>query len=62
MIGRVIFGGFWSLVSIGLLVAMTTAFGSGSSGGGFGCMIGAALTALYSIYIFRGGRFRFLFF
>jgi hypothetical protein len=60
MISRVIFGGFWALVTLGLFISGMTAVAHGHAGGLL-ALLGAVLTALYSAYIFRGGRFRMLF-
>jgi hypothetical protein len=60
MISRVIFGGFWALVTLGLFISGMTAAAKGHAGGLF-ALLAAVLTALYSAYIFRGGRFRMLF-
>jgi hypothetical protein len=60
IIGRVIFGGFWTLVTIGLIIAGFGSLGNGHPGGLL-ALGGAVLTGLYAIYLFRGGRFRILF-
>jgi hypothetical protein len=60
MISRVIFGGFWALVTLGLFISGMTAVAKGHAGGLL-ALLAAVLTALYSAYIFRGGRFRMLF-
>jgi len=60
MLSRTLFGGFWALVTLGLLIAAL----AGVSNGHAGALLGipaAALTGLYSAYIFRGGRFRMIF-
>ena len=60
IISRIIFGGFWAAVTLGLAVAGFAIMGQGHAGGLVG--LGAAvLTGLYSAYILRGGRVRFLF-
>jgi hypothetical protein len=60
MISRVIFGGFWALVTLGLFISGMTAVAKGHASGLL-ALLAAVLTALYSAYIFRGGRFRILF-
>lgn len=60
MISRAIFGGFWALVTLGFFISGMTAIAKGHAGGLL-ALLGAVLTALYSAYIFRGGRFRMLF-
>lgn len=60
MFSRVVFGGFWALVTFGLTIAGLTGLASGKPGALLAIPM-AALTALYSRYIFRGGRVRFLF-
>jgi hypothetical protein len=60
MISRVIFGGFWALVTLGLFISGMTAVAKGHAGGLL-ALLAAVLTTLYSAYIFRGGRFRMLF-
>jgi hypothetical protein len=60
MISRVIFGGFWALVTLGLFISGMAAVAKGHAGGLL-ALLAAVLTALYSAYIFRGGRFRMLF-
>jgi hypothetical protein len=59
-LSRTVFGGFWAVVTLGLLIAAL----SGVSNGHAGALLAfpaAVLTGLYSAYIFRGGRFRMLF-
>ncbi len=55
------FGGFWSLVTLGAILAGFAGFSSGQAGVGFGGFLLAVLTGLYARYILRGGRFRILF-
>ena len=62
IIGRIIYGGFWSAVTLGVTVFAFFSFSHGNGGPGFVGLVVAVLTGLYSAYIFRGGRFRFLFF
>jgi hypothetical protein len=61
IIGRIIFGGFWSVVTLGALIFGFVGFSHGQVGPGFGALLVAALTGMYARYIFRGGRFRILF-
>jgi hypothetical protein len=61
LISRVIFGGFWSTVAVVALVASGLAVNQGSLGGGLIALGVALLCGLYARYIFRGGRFRILF-
>ena len=61
IISRIIFGGFWAAVTLGLAVAGFAVMGNGHAGGGLVSLGAAVLTGLYSAYIFRGGRVRFLF-
>ncbi|GAA1791501.1 hypothetical protein HC028_01060 [Planosporangium flavigriseum] len=61
IVSRVIFGGFWSVVTVAALIAGIVGFSHGQAGVGFGALIVAVLTGLYARYIFRGGRFRILF-
>ena len=61
MISRAIFGGFWSLVCLGSLVAAASGISGGHPGLFFGGLVVAILAGLYARYIFRGGRFRILF-
>jgi len=56
-----VFGGFWSLVTLGAILAGFAGFSSGQAGVGFGGFLLAVLTGLYARYILRGGRFRILF-
>ncbi|MEV0570023.1 hypothetical protein [Dactylosporangium sp. NPDC050588] len=60
IIGRVVFGGFWSAVTLGAVIFAFSSFSGGDSGPGLGALVIAALTGLYARYIFRGGRIRFL--
>jgi len=46
---RYILGTFWLFVTVGL-------FTSGVSGGGIGVVLISLLTLLYTIYLYRGGR------
>lgn len=61
IISRVIFGGFWSAVALGAFIAGVAAISSGAMQG-FLLLVVGGLLALYAIYIFRGGRIRFLIF
>jgi hypothetical protein len=60
VISRVVFGGFWTLVTIGAFIGGLVALSQGSAGGLLAILV-AALTGLYAGYIFRGGRFRIMF-
>ncbi len=60
MISRTIFGGFWALVTLGLFISGMAGVAKGHAGGLLALLV-AVLTGLYSAYIFRGGRFRMLF-
>jgi len=57
---RVFFGGFWALVAVVATVAALASFGSNPSAGMVGLVI-AVLAGLYARYIFRGGRWRIMF-
>lgn len=61
IVSRVIFGGFWTLVTLAAFGLSMAAFSEGKGGGGFALLVISVLTGLYAVYIFRGGRFRFLF-
>lgn len=61
VISRIVFGGFWALVASGSLAAAVLLFAQGMPAGGLVCIGVALLAALYSRYLFRGGRFRILF-
>jgi len=60
VISRVVFGGFWTLVTIGCAFAGFALLSGGNASGLLALGIGA-LSGLYARYIFRGGRFRILF-
>ncbi len=60
-IGRVIFGGFWSIVAVAALFTSGIAFVQGKPGGALIALGVAFLCGLYVRYLFRGGRFRILF-
>jgi hypothetical protein len=57
---RVIFGGFWALVAVGALVGGLSLMGHSPGTGLLGLLV-AVLAGLYSRYIFRGGRWRIMF-
>lgn len=59
-LSRAVFGGFWSLLTVSLLVAGIVGVSRGENAGLL-AIGGSLLTGAYSVYIFRGGRFRFLF-
>jgi hypothetical protein len=60
MLSRTVFGGFWALVTGGLVLAALIGMADGRPQSLLG-LAGAGLTGLYARYIFRGGRFRMLF-
>ena len=60
MLSRTLFGGFWALVTLGLLIVALSGVSKGRAGALLALPAGA-LTGLYSAYIFRGGRFRMIF-
>jgi hypothetical protein len=59
-ISRTIFGGFWAIVTLALFVGGLAGLSQGHAGALLAIPV-AGLTGLYAAYIFRGGRFRFLF-
>jgi hypothetical protein len=60
MTSRAIFGGFWIVVTLVALIGGIALLVNGVIGGLL--LLGAGvLTGLYARYIFRGGRFRILF-
>jgi hypothetical protein len=60
MISRTIFGGFWGLVAVGLAWTGLSLVFTGDMSGLITVGV-SVLPGLYSRYIFRGGRFRILF-
>jgi hypothetical protein len=60
MLSRIIFGGFWALVTVGLIFAAFAGMTAGKPQSLL-ALLAAVLTGLYARYIFRGGRFRMLF-
>jgi len=60
MLSRTIFGGFWAVVTAGLVFAAFIGMADGRPQALLG-LVAAGLTGLYTRYIFRGGRFRMLF-
>jgi hypothetical protein len=60
MLSRTIFGGFWALVTVGLILAAFAGMAAGKPQALL-ALLAAVLTGLYARYIFRGGRFRMLF-
>jgi hypothetical protein len=60
VLSRTVFGGFWAVVTVGLILA---AFAGAAAGHpqALAALLPAVLTGLYAWYIFRGGRFRILF-
>lgn len=60
MLSRTLFGGFWALVTAGLILAAITGVAAGHLQALVALLV-AVPTGLYARYIFRGGRFRILF-
>lgn len=60
VLSRAIFGGFWLMVTVGLVIFGITLLISGYAIGLL-AFLAAIPTGLYSRYIFRGGRFRIIF-
>lgn len=60
MLSRTVFGGFWSLVTVGLVIMGGQHIFSGDLSGFLTWGI-ALLTGVYARYLFRGGRWRLLF-
>ena len=60
MLSRTLFGGFWALVTVGLILAAITGVAAGHPQALL-ALLAAVPTGLYARYIFRGGRFRILF-
>jgi hypothetical protein len=60
MLSRTVFGGFWALVTVGLILAAFAGMAAGKPQALL-ALLAAVLTGLYARYIFRGGRFRMLF-
>jgi hypothetical protein len=52
VLSRVVFGGFWALVTVGLTIAALAGLAAGRPGGLLGLPL-AALTGLYSRHISR---------
>jgi hypothetical protein len=61
IIGRAIFGGFWSIVAVVAFIASGADVSHGKVGAALLALVVAVLCGLYARYIFRGGRFRILF-
>lgn len=57
---RVFYGGFWALVAVVSTVAALASFGDSPGAAMMGLVI-AVLAGLYARYIFRGGRWRIMF-
>lgn len=57
---RVFYGGFWALVAVVALVGGLSLMGDNGGAGLLGVLI-AVLAGLYARYIFRGGRWRIMF-
>ncbi len=60
ILSRLVFGGFWAVVSLVLLLTSLATLVHGHPAGLLGILL-AGLFGLYARYIFRGGRFRILF-
>ena len=60
MLSRIVFGGFWALVTVGLTLAAFAGMAAGKPQSLL-ALLAAVLTGLYARYIFHGGRFRMLF-
>jgi hypothetical protein len=59
-LSRTIFGGFWAIVTLFLVIGALAGLSQGHAAALLAIPVGG-LTGLYSAYIFRGGRFRILF-
>lgn len=59
-LSRTIFGGFWAIVTLAFVIGAFAGLSKGQAGALLAIPV-AGLTGLYSAYIFRGGRFRILF-
>jgi hypothetical protein len=57
---RVFFGGFWALIAVGALIGGLSLMGKSVGAGLLGLLV-AVLAGLYARYIFRGGRWRIMF-
>jgi len=57
---RVVYGGFWALVAVVAGIGGLALLGNGEGTGLLGLII-AALAGIYAAYIFRGGRWRIMF-
>ena len=60
VLSRTIFGGFWAVVTVGLVLAALAGVAAGHPQA-LVALLAAMLTGLYARYIFRGGRFRIMF-
>ncbi|MEU6141312.1 hypothetical protein ABZ848_13205 [Streptomyces sp. NPDC047081] len=60
-LSRAVFGGFWCLVAVAGVVAGMKGLRDGDFGGFLLSALVAAASGCYARYIFRGGRFRILF-
>ena len=60
LLSRVIFGGFWAVVTVGLVLGGLAGATAGHPQA-LVALLPALLTGIYARYIFRGGRFRILF-
>jgi hypothetical protein len=61
-LSRTVFGGFWCLVALGGVIAAISRLADGDFGSFLLFALVAAASGFYARYIFRGGRFRILFF
>jgi hypothetical protein len=59
---RAIFGGFWCLIAVAGVIAAFSQLADGEFGSFLLCALVATASGFYARYIFRGGRFRILFF
>jgi len=61
-LSRTVFGGFWCLVALGGVIAAFSRLTDGDVGSFLLFALVATASGFYARYIFRGGRFRILFF
>jgi hypothetical protein len=62
IMSRAIYGGFWALVAVIVGCLALAGLFKGQLGGALIGLAVAAAAGFYARYVFRGGRFRFLFF
>ncbi|MET7473076.1 hypothetical protein ABZT17_01745 [Streptomyces sp. NPDC005648] len=60
-VSRAVFGGFWCLIGAVAVVAAVSGLAKGDVGGFLLSALVATASGFYARYIFRGGRFRILF-